>query len=196
MINDIKYFLLTFRDFFFPREDDEGESKLPENEVKTETPENEDTKINDETAQGKVYLALLAVIVILGVCVFPVLALDGKADQEVYSTSWSVVEGSSKKATVVKSQFGVRPYHQDAPRTCYAEWFSCIVVETEDGETGTFICKQEDPIAGLSVGDNCTICIKQRSSLTNSDTAYFINDMMVYYCTEEDLSKAFLKDFD
>jgi len=121
------------------------------------------------------------------------MALGATSDMQ---ESWSVVEGSSKKATVVKSQFGVRPYHQNSPRTCYAEWFSCIVVETEDGETGTFICQQEDPIAGLSVGDNCTICIKQRSSLVNKDTAYFVNDVMVYYCTEEDLSKAFLKDFD
>lgn len=126
------------------------------------------------------------------------LFLSGKGDKKAFQTSWSVVEGSSKEATVIKSQFGVRPYHKNSPdsRTGYAEWFSCIVVETENGETGTFICEQEDPIAGLSVGDNCTICIKQRSSLANSDTAYFINDVMVYYCTEEDLSKAFLKDFD
>lgn len=109
---------------------------------------------------------------------------------------WSEVEGSSEKAIVKKSQFGVRPYHSNSlgGRTNAVEWLSCITVETENGETNTFICNQEDPIAGLAVGDDCMICIKQFG--LNKETAYFVNDTMVYHCAEDDLSKAFLKNFD
>ena len=130
---------------------------------------------------------LLTLFIVLGLFLF---ALSGNA------AHWSEVEGSSEKAIVTKSQFGIRPYHSNSAggRTNSVEWLSCIEVKTENGETDMFICRQEDPIAGLSVGDDCTICIKQYG-LINKETSYFVNDVMVNHCTEDDLSKAFLKDF-
>ena len=145
---------------------------------------------------------LIVICVLFGLTLLA-LFFSGKADKEAYLTSWSVVEGSSEKATVVKSQLGMERHHANHGKGgayTYYEYTSYITIETEDGKAGTFMRGQEDPIAELSVGDDCTICIKQYSGddmfgVTDGDTAYFINDVMVYYCTEEDLSKAFLKDF-
>ena len=146
---------------------------------------------------------VLVAILVLTMFTFFVLRLESKTDEEAYLTSWSVVEGSTEKATVVKSQLGMERHHANHGKGGsydYYEYASYITIETEDGKTGTFMREQEDPVAGLSVGNDCTICAKRYSGadmfgVTNGDTAYFINDIMVYHITEEELANAFLKDF-
>lgn len=147
-----------------------------------------------------VFSGLTLLALLLSLC----FVLSGKTDKKAFQTSWSVVEGSSKEATVVKSQLGMEPHYYMSTRgrpAVYYEYTSYITIKTEDGKAGTFMGDQENPIAGLSIGNDCTLCIKQYSGddmygVTDGDTAYFINDVMVYYCAEEDLSKAFLRDFD
>lgn len=135
-------------------------------------------------------------------CICMVLALigcylDGKNDDYAFENGWSVVQGTSVEAVVTKSQLS-------ASLGKYTTYYSYVTIETANGEKATFSSynTQKTPIAGLSVGDTCTACVKQYSGeaiygeeIKDGDTAWFINDELVSIRTEEEMSELFLKDF-
>ena len=179
-------------------------SPFTEDEDK-DCPETEAERIRKEKTYCKIVIIFFCIVVILSlVSAF----FQGEKNINNFKNNWTIVEGTEEKATVIASQIEQRTKNSRYNSRSYIVY---LTIKTSNGKTGTFLSSeiyrtesQCKPIAGLNVGDSCTICIKRYSGetcqyhwleLEDGDTAYFINDEIAFYQSEEEMTDKFLKDF-
>jgi hypothetical protein len=181
----------TLRDFFFYEED----------ENHTETEEEKAERIRKENTFCKFGMIFICIVVVL---MFVSAFFLRKNNEYNFENNWTVVEGTEEKATVIASQLEMTKGGR------YRHYIAYLTIKTSDGKTGTFASEEYDmesdckPIAGLNVGDSCMICMKRYSGemcqfhwleIEDGDTAWFINDEIVFYQSEEEMAGKYLKDF-
>ena len=188
----------SMKEFFLPSEEPEKNTLCDESEPE-EPAEKPLTR-----GERLIYRAMLIVSVLALIGVLWAVHFEGEQDKERFENNWTVVSDSVRECTVTASQLA-----QDA-RGRYETYAPVITVQTADGDAAIF-CGVEGrkPVAGLSVGDSCTVCIKEYHShdkhavnqyqcldLKDGDTAWFINDTIVFRLTKEESENLFMKSFE
>lgn len=186
------------KEFFLPPEEPEKNTLCDESEPE-EPAEKPLTR-----GERLICRAMLIVSVLVFIGVLWAVHSEGEQDKERFENNWTVVSGSLRECTVTASQLA----HEGAYRTsCY---MPVITVQTADGDTAIFYGEEgRKPVAGLSVGDSCTVCIKEYHShdkhavnqyhcldLKDGDTAWFINDTIVFRLTKDESENLFMKSFE
>lgn len=188
----------SMKEFFLPSEEPEKNTLCDESE-----PE-EPTEKPLTRGERLIYRVMLIVSVLALISIPLDMHFEEKQYKEQFENNWTVVSDSLRECTVTASQLA-----QEAGfRTEY--YMPVITVQTADGDTAIFYGEEgREPVAGLSVGDSCTVCIKEYhshdkdiimkyhgSTLKDGDTAWFINDTIVFRHTKEESENLFMKSFE
>lgn len=157
--------------------------------------------VDTETDKSKKKELIVAAIFILTAIILALVpfVIESNHDTKNFQNKWTVI--NEEQAVVTASQI------EKSGR--YPIYTAYLTIQTDSGKTGTFASEivssyeesEREPIAGLSVGDSCKIYKKQYTgkggyNLKEGDTAWFINDEIVFAMTEEEMADKYLKDFE
>ena len=181
----IKSIYKSISDFYLPEhKEKDAEQTEPLSSVSKEKSAEQKAREKKRVIGDVVGLAVFSVLL------YPVIAIGAENDERNFQNNWTVL--SEQKATVVSTQFVAKPHDSCGKYTPY------VTILTESGDTVTFsgyaTQSDDEPIAGLSAGDACTIYKKQYHGVTyksyipanmivieDGETAWFINDDIVFY---------------
>lgn len=187
----------SMKEFFLPSEVPEKNTLCDESEPE-EPAEKQPAKI---TKSEILAMLIVSIFVLIGIPIS--MNYEREQYQKLFENNWTVVSESLRECTVTASQLGIDGAYKTS------RCIPVVTVQTEDGDTAIFYGEDgREPVAGLSVGDSCTVCIKKYhphdnditikyhgSPLKDGDTAWFINDTIVFRHTKEESENLFMKDF-
>lgn len=161
---------------------------------------NEQTTSRKEKAWERCLLVFIMIVVPIG---FVAIFLSAWNMEYDFQNNWKVVENTTENANITNIQVGTNNTGKYSSQTIY------ITIETVSGKTGTFALGENHSLPdAISIGGACTVCVKQFScdkntinyydglELKDGDTAWFINDEIVFYQSDEEVSAKHLWNFE